>query len=59
MALKYHTRFGQYISASRHRQTLWDFVDLNCNISWEIPTHDESYLSRIFCSYVLMKTVLL
>ena len=41
------------------RQKGWDFVGLKRNLMQQVQSYDESYLSKIFCHYMLMKILFL
>ena len=41
------------------RQKVWDFVGLKRSTMQQVQSYDKSYLSKIFCHYILMKIIFL
>ena len=41
------------------QKNLWDFADLKCNLSWQIPTFAKQYLRKTLPIYILIKNTFL
>ena len=37
------------------QENLWDFADMKCNLSWQIPTFAKQHLGKTLSTYILMK----